>query len=146
MKRIVAGVCLVGLLTLIAGACFGERGYRTMTSRRTALRSYVGATPQQYDTLFMAGSNDRTELWKFAAYMDDSAQANGILTFWFIGQTSGTTFLKLHGAAFTANELRTTTWDGPFVFPAGENILIYYNITAATPATLDTIFVQATYK
>ena len=145
MKRLAAGIALLGITMAFWGTALGERGYRTMTSRRAPIRAYVGATAQQYDTLFMAGSNDRTELWKFAAYMDDSAQA-GTMTFWFIGQTSGTQFLKLNGAAFSANEIRTATWDGPFIFPAGENILVYYNITGATPGTLDTLIVTAAYK
>lgn len=145
MKRFVAIAVLFTFVASLASVCFGDRGLRQINSRRTPLRAYVGATVQQYDTLAVS-TGERVELYHFSTYADDSAQASGILTVWFTGLSSGTTYLKLVGPAFTANELRTTVWDGPFVFPTSENILVYYNITGATPATLDTLIAQATYK
>jgi hypothetical protein len=140
-----AVVASVLLLTFAFGTVVADRGLRQVNSRRAPLRAYNGATPQQYDTLAVS-SGERVELMHFTTYADDSAQASGILTIWFTGLSSGTTYLKLNGPAFTANEIRTTVWDGPFVFPTGESILVYYNITGATPATIDTLIAQSTYK
>jgi len=144
MKRKLAAISLLAVLSLLVGSAMADRGLRSVSSRRAPIRAYVGATPQQYDTL-AASTGERVELQRFIAYADDSAQAP-VLTIWFTGLSSGTTYLKLNGAAFTANEVRTTTWEGPFVFPTGESILVYYNLTAATPGTLDTLIAQSVYK
>jgi hypothetical protein len=134
MKRLL--LCSLAASFLLVGMA--------VQSRRAPIRAYNGATVQQYDTMAV-GNDERVELLSFQAYADDSAQTP-TLTAWFVSANSKTVYMKLSTDPFTANQIKTFTWQGPWTFPKDSTILIYYNITGATPGTLDTLIVNGTYR
>lgn len=135
---------VIGLLfsVFVTGVATANRKLITKSSARASIRGYVGATPQQYDTM-AASSGERVELDNFQVYVDDSAQTP-TLTVWFMSLNSKTVYLKLTDS-YTANQIKTTLWPGPWVFPKDSTILVYYNLTGATPGTLDTLICNSTY-
>jgi len=148
MRRVIAVVVLVLVMAIVAVSSADRSLYFTR-SQRTPLRAYVGATPQQYDTLGFAvgipiGAGQRVQLQSFSIFADDSAQTP---TLWvnFVSSVSKTPYLKLT-QAFTANQVLEKTWTGAWVFPKDSVILVYYNILGATPGTLDTLIAHATYQ
>lgn len=143
IKKFVAWLILLSCLALVATSAFADRKLITKSSTRAAIRGYVGATPLQYDTMAVS-SGERVELDNFQVYADDSAQTPQ-LTIWFVSSISKTAYLKLTDT-YTANQIKTTLWSGPFVFPKDSTILVYYNLTAATPGTLDTLICNSTYR
>lgn len=144
MRRIVAWAVIAVLTSLLAvGVAQADRKLITKSSSRAAIRGYVGATPLQYDTMGVA-SGERVELDNFLVYADDSAQTP-TLTVWFVSSNSKTVYLKLTDS-YTANQIKSTLWSGPFAFPKDSTILMYYNLTGATPGTLDTLICNSTYR
>jgi len=145
-RRAVAKAVLVVLgLTLLAGVAAGDRTFRTLATLRTKVRAYVGATPQQYDTL-ACNPGERIELSSFTFFGDDSAMTP-TLNVSFQTLNSKTTVLKITPQAFTANQhLEFALPLTPVVFPKDSTILIYYNITSAAPGTLDTLGMITTYR
>jgi hypothetical protein len=116
---------------------------RHLYSARTSLRAYVGATPQQYDTIAV-NPGERVELYNFAFWADDSAQTP-TLTVWFVSKNNKTPYLKL-SESYTANQAKSSTFPGYWLFPNDSSILVYYNVTGATPGTLDTLIVNGAYS
>lgn len=143
MKKAVAWFMVASFLVGVAALAFADRGLVALRTTRTPIRAYVGATPQQYDTLAVS-SGERVELQSFNVFADDSAQAP---TLWitFMSSNSKTPYLRLQ-QAYTANQVLVTNWTGTWVFPKDSTILVYYNLLGATPGTLDTLMVNATYR
>lgn len=146
MKRIVSALLLAVVLATVFGVAVADRSLRTVASSRIPLRAYVGATPQQYDTL-VAGTGERIELVNFFMFMDDSAMTP-TLNVAFQSLNSKTTYFKTTPQTFTANQQLTYSMpnNGPVVFPKDSTILIYYNITSTAPGTLDTLNALTTYR
>lgn len=136
MRKLI--VMFAALALIAAGIAFAQRGFRVTTvgSTRAAFRAYVGATPQQYDTLG-GGSGVVVVLDSWAYWADDSAQTPTI-NFLFVSSGSKTPYLRI-ADTFTANQIKGNQYNGPWAFPKDSTILVYYNITGATPGTLDTI-------
>jgi len=147
-RKIVAWSVLCALaLVAFAGVSQADRSLRTVAKVRTPIRAYVGATPQQYDTMACV-AGERIELVNFAMYMDDSAMTP-TLNVTFMSAISKTQYFHTTPTTFTANQNLTYVLPmapGPIVFPNDSTILIYYNITGATPGSLDTLLSMTTYR
>jgi hypothetical protein len=145
VKRIVAWVLVVAALLLVGIAHADRRLTLMNSSARVPLRMYVGATAQQFDTMAV-GSNQRVELDQFQVYADDSAQTTSTLSIAFMSLNSRTIYARLSESYTVANGVKTSNWDGPWVFPYDSTILVYYFMQGTTPATLDTLRVHAVYR
>lgn len=143
MKKLFAWLVVAALVLGVAAVALADRSLTGKQSQRTPHRAYVGATPQQYDTLAVS-SGERIELQSFHVFADDSAQTP---TLWITFMSSGskTPYLRLQ-QAYTANQVLTTNWVGPWIFPKDSTILVYYNLLSATPGTLDTLMTNAVYR
>jgi len=143
MKKIVAWLVVSALVLGVATVAMADRSLRGNQSQRTPIRAYVGATVQQYDTL-VANTGERIELQSFHVFADDSAMTP---TLWitFMSKVSKTPYLRLQ-QAYTANQVLTTNWVGPWIFPNDSTILIYYNLLGAAPGTLDTLMTNSVYR
>ena len=142
MRKVVCWAALA-LLAAIPIVAFATGGTTTVSRARAPLRAYVGATPQQYDTLFCP-SGGWVVLKGFHFWADDSAQTP-VLNVVFMSQNSKTIYAQLR-EGFTANLIQHKHYPGfEMAFPRDSTILVYYNITGATPGTLDTLITNVQY-
>lgn len=146
MRRVIGWGLVASFVLLIASSVSADRSLRTVTSQRIPFRAYVGATPQQYDTL-VANPGERIELVNFTLFMDDSAMTPTLNVAFQSGVTK-LTYLKITPQTFTANQqlIYSMPTYSPIVFPNDSTILIYYNITSTAPGTLDTLKAVTTYR
>lgn len=143
MKRILAWLA-VAVLAAIPISSITAGGLDSINRTRAPLRAYVGATPQQYDTLFCP-SGGWVRLEGFQFWADDSAQTP-VLNVQFMSLNSKTVYAQLR-EGFTANLIQHKQYPGfATSFPRDSTILVYYNITGATPGTLDTLITNVTYR
>lgn len=141
MRRKVIGIGLLAALLFVSSA-MADRSLRYMSSVRTALRPVNAGNAQQFDTL-AAFESGRVEIQNFCIYGDDSATVTPTLELEFMSLNSHTVYLRLSDT-YTAAQLKTTCWPGPFIFPKDSTILVYYNLLTA--GTLDTLRAYGTYK
>jgi hypothetical protein len=138
MKRVLAIVVLVALGGLVA-ISWAERAWQLKTIEKAPVRVINAGNPLRSDTIAVT-SDERLTVNAFALWADDSAQTpTAVIEFKSLNLASGTRYLRFTDT-YTANQVKTSWWAGPWVFPKGDSILIsYYTVGGTIDSMLATI-------
>lgn len=140
-----AVIAVALMAAALVASAWADRAQQIRTIEKAPVRLINAGNPLRADTIAVT-SSERVVLDAFALWADDSAQIpTAVIEFKSLNKSPGTRYLRFTDT-YSANQIKTSWWVGPWVFPKGDSILVAYYTVGATPGTLDSMLATLTYR